>query len=80
MAGIGSGVLVPTRFVWPHGGKIVYLTGSFTGSVLFHCISIMIHFQYFTNAYQNSEHLSIYFRMPISLQNLTAYIFLFTHP
>jgi hypothetical protein len=35
--GVGVGVsaggvpaLVPARFVWPHGGKTVYLTGSFT--------------------------------------------------
>ncbi|KAG1326298.1 sucrose nonfermenting 4-like protein [Cocos nucifera] len=25
-----SGVLIPTRFVWPYGGKRVFLTGSFT--------------------------------------------------
>ncbi|KAL3641973.1 AMP-activated serine/threonine-protein kinase regulatory subunit [Castilleja foliolosa] len=24
-------VLVPTRFVWPYGGRIVYIAGSFTG-------------------------------------------------
>lgn len=24
-------VLIPTRFVWPHGGRSVYLSGSFTG-------------------------------------------------
>lgn len=23
-------VLIPTRFVWPHGGKRVFLTGTFT--------------------------------------------------
>jgi hypothetical protein len=35
--GVGVGVsaggvpaLVPARFVWPHGGKTVYLTGNFT--------------------------------------------------
>lgn len=25
-------VLITTRFVWPHGGRSVYLSGSFTGS------------------------------------------------
>ncbi|KAL7123846.1 hypothetical protein ABFS83_14G009900 [Erythranthe nasuta] len=24
-------VLIPTRFVWPYGGRIVYISGSFTG-------------------------------------------------
>lgn len=24
-------LLVPTRFVWPYGGRTVYLSGSFTG-------------------------------------------------
>ncbi|KAL8171724.1 hypothetical protein V2J09_023528 [Rumex salicifolius] len=27
----GGIVLIPTRFVWPHGGKRVFLSGSFTG-------------------------------------------------
>ncbi|EPS59669.1 hypothetical protein M569_15136, partial [Genlisea aurea] len=24
-------VLIPTRFVWPYGGRAVYISGSFTG-------------------------------------------------
>ncbi|XP_058077493.1 sucrose nonfermenting 4-like protein isoform X2 [Magnolia sinica] len=28
--GVGTVVLVPTRFVWPYGGRRVFLTGSFT--------------------------------------------------
>lgn len=26
-------VLIPTRFVWRYGGRIVYISGSFTGLV-----------------------------------------------
>lgn len=30
--GVATGtVLIPTRFVWPYGGRTVYLSGSFTG-------------------------------------------------
>ncbi|KAH9568296.1 hypothetical protein CY35_03G070200 [Sphagnum magellanicum] len=29
-AGVGTTGLVPTRFVWPHGGRRVYLCGDFT--------------------------------------------------
>jgi hypothetical protein len=28
--GVIPSVLVPTRFVWPHGGRRVFLVGSFT--------------------------------------------------
>lgn len=28
--GGGGTVLIPTRFVWPYGGRRVYLSGSFT--------------------------------------------------
>lgn len=40
-----GGPSVPTRFVWPHGGKRVFLSGSFTRSALYlppHSISISI--------------------------------------
>ncbi|KAG6432152.1 hypothetical protein SASPL_103726 [Salvia splendens] len=26
-------VLIPTRFVWPYGGRVVYISGSFTGQL-----------------------------------------------
>ncbi|RWW56176.1 hypothetical protein BHE74_00037120 [Ensete ventricosum] len=29
-AAVSCGVLIPTRFVWPYGGRRVYLLGSFT--------------------------------------------------
>ncbi|KAA8548501.1 hypothetical protein F0562_000232 [Nyssa sinensis] len=29
--GVAGSVLIPTRFVWPYGGRSVYLCGSFTG-------------------------------------------------
>ncbi|GKU85487.1 hypothetical protein SLEP1_g159 [Rubroshorea leprosula] len=28
--GMPSAVLIPVQFVWPHGGKQVFLTGSFS--------------------------------------------------
>ncbi|KAL8121594.1 sucrose nonfermenting 4-like protein [Apium graveolens] len=32
VGGVATGaVLIPTRFVWPYGGRTVYLSGSFTG-------------------------------------------------
>ncbi|RWV89656.1 hypothetical protein GW17_00048187, partial [Ensete ventricosum] len=34
VAGVSGSALVPTRFVWPYGGRRVFLTGSFTRSVL----------------------------------------------
>ncbi|KAG6524779.1 hypothetical protein ZIOFF_014718 [Zingiber officinale] len=30
-AGVAGGMLSPTRFVWPYGGRRVFVTGSFTG-------------------------------------------------
>lgn len=30
LSGTAGTVLIPTRFVWPHGGRRVFLTGSFT--------------------------------------------------
>lgn len=27
----GGAALIPTRFVWPYGGRSVYLSGTFTG-------------------------------------------------
>lgn len=32
-SGVGGTVLIPMRFVWPYGGRSVFLTGSFTGCV-----------------------------------------------
>lgn len=29
-SGVAGPILVPTRFVWPYGGRRVFLTGSFT--------------------------------------------------
>lgn len=28
--GVAAAVLIPMRFVWPYGGRSVYLSGSFT--------------------------------------------------
>lgn len=28
--GVAGAVLIPMRFVWPYGGRSVYLSGSFT--------------------------------------------------
>lgn len=30
-SGVVGATLIPTRFVWPYGGRSVYLSGSFTG-------------------------------------------------
>lgn len=33
-SGVSGAVLIPTRFVWPYGGRRVFVTGSFTRLVL----------------------------------------------
>lgn len=40
-------VLIPTRFVWPYGGRVVYISGSFTGWEL---ISMWILFIFMQSA------------------------------
>lgn len=30
-SGLPGNIFFPTRFVWPHGGRRVFLSGSFTG-------------------------------------------------
>jgi hypothetical protein len=44
-AAVGAGTgLVPTRFVWPHGGRRVYLCGDFTRFVVafFGCLVLSL--------------------------------------
>jgi hypothetical protein len=53
-AGVGTTGLVPTRFVWPHGGRRVYLCGDFTRfflekfNLLFCFLESLSFFTYFS--------------------------------
>lgn len=62
-----GGPVVHTRFVWPHGGKRVFLSGSFTRSALYPYLS--------TPSPSPSQSLSLYLYPVIISPVITEYTF-----
>ncbi|RRT78995.1 hypothetical protein BHE74_00009332 [Ensete ventricosum] len=44
-AGVAGAMLVPTRFVWPYGGRRVFLTGSFTRLIIVSLLTELMNLQ-----------------------------------